>query len=106
MGFDNVLLRLQAPVTGNDADFDGDGDVDGADFLTWQKNLGTAGTATLATGDANGDKNVTAADLAIWRTQFGPAAAPVAAVPEPATPAVAALAALGVVVAYRRARTS
>jgi hypothetical protein len=94
MGFDNILLQLQAPPGGaEDADFDGDGDVDGADFLTWQRNLGISdGTATLATGDANDDGNVTTADLGIWQTQFVEGQTPgVSAVPEPASLALAAV---------------
>jgi hypothetical protein len=37
-----------------DADFDADGDVDGADFLTWQRGVGVGGV-THSMGDANGD---------------------------------------------------
>jgi hypothetical protein len=107
MGFDNLLLQLQpAAIGGDNADFDGDGDVDGADFVTWQKNVGLAGAATLATGDANGDKNVTGADLTIWEAQFGPVVPPVAAaagaVPEPATPSLVALATVGAIALGRR----
>jgi hypothetical protein len=76
---DNV--KVTAAAAAEDADFD----ADGADFLTWQKNLGLTGTATLATGDANADMNVTAADLAIWQAQFGPGGGGASAVPEPAT---------------------
>ena len=71
-----------APV--EDADFDGDGDVDGRDFLAWQRGFGTG--TTLAQGDANGDKTVDATDLAIWQSQYdNPAnlASAAAAVPEP-----------------------
>ena len=53
-------------------DFDGDGDVDGRDFLRWQR---------------GGSPNpLSAGDLAAWRANYGagPLAA-VAAVPEPAT---------------------
>jgi hypothetical protein len=75
----------------DDADFDGDGDVDGADFLTWQRGLGAGDQPA---GDANGDDVVDGDDLDIWRTQFGPGAATPAAgaVPEPSTWALAALA--------------
>jgi hypothetical protein len=71
------------------ADFDSDGDVDGADFLRWQRNVGAAGAAaTLANGNANGDGVIDAADLAVWREQYGnvrpSAAAAVGAIPEPA----------------------
>ncbi|TWU27885.1 PEP-CTERM sorting domain-containing protein [Bythopirellula polymerisocia] len=76
-----VIAPLAAPV--ENADFDGDGDVDGRDFLIWQRgyNIGT----TAAQGDANGDNMVNAADLAIWKTQYGtpPLSATFASVPEP-----------------------
>jgi hypothetical protein len=75
------------------ADFDEDGDVDGADFLIWQRGLGVG--STHAEGDADGDGSVDAADLAPWRYQFGAtdAALPVGAtVPEPMSLAVVALA--------------
>ena len=67
-----------------DADFDSDGDVDGADFLTWQRGLGLTGQTNNVNGDADGNGAVNGADLNVWRSNFGPAAAPVAAaVPEP-----------------------
>lgn len=50
------------------ADFDDDGDVDGRDFLAWQRGFGKV-DATLADGDANGDSMVDAEDLAIWQSQ-------------------------------------
>jgi|GEM_PF-3113359 len=64
-------------------DFDSDNDVDGNDFLIWQRGLN--GGTTLAEGDANNSSNVDETDLAIWQNQFG-ASAPLAtiqAVPEP-----------------------
>jgi hypothetical protein len=78
-----LLSTIDAFAGLNDlrADFDADGDVDGADFLTWQRHLGDAGGASH--GDADGDGNVTAADLVIWKQEFGPSAARVGAVPEP-----------------------
>lgn len=70
------------------ADFDGDDDVDGDDFLTWQRNSGTLGGAAYGPGDANGDGDVNGLDLTIWENQYGtvpPLQASSAAVPEPAT---------------------
>ena len=62
------------------ADFDTDGDVDGADFLAWQRGFGTQiPNATLADGDADNDQDVDAADLGIWQGQFGSSALPLAA---------------------------
>jgi hypothetical protein len=75
-------LVLQAAATG-DADFDNDGDVDGSDFLTWQRGVGPG---TNATGDADGNGLVNGADLSIWRSKFGVSAVAAAgAVPEPAS---------------------
>jgi hypothetical protein len=65
---DNIALVDLFP---DNADFDSDGDVDGRDFLAWQRGFGTAGTATLADGDANGDGNVNELDLEIWQSQYG-----------------------------------
>ena len=47
--------------TAGDADFDRDGDVDGADFLMWQIGFGDA--------DADGDSD--ADDVTIWQSQYG-----------------------------------
>ena len=85
-GNGEILRATFLGASVNDADFDNDGDVDGADFLTWQRNLGTGTTNTQ--GDANGDSVVNAADLTIWKGDFGqgtPAAAAVGAIPEPSS---------------------
>jgi hypothetical protein len=78
------------------ADFDTDGDVDGTDFLRWQRGFGTMGGASKAQGDANVDGNVDAQDLAIWQTGYGttPLLLAVNTVPEPATAILITLAAL------------
>ncbi|HYO24692.1 MAG TPA: choice-of-anchor Q domain-containing protein [Lacipirellulaceae bacterium] len=76
------------------ADFDSDNDVDGGDFIVWQRNLGLAAGATKSQGDANGDGAVTAADLAAWRLQFGAVGSVAAAAPSSAAEAPAALAAV------------
>lgn len=61
---------IAAPVSG-DADFDGDGDVDGQDFLTWQRGFGITSGASLIQGDANGDGAVNVDDLGFWSDQYG-----------------------------------
>ena len=70
-------------------DFDGSGDVDGADFLAWQRDLGTAD------------------DLAIWQNSYAGSAlatqVAITAVPEPTTVGMTILAAL-VCLAGRRTR--
>lgn len=65
-----------------DANFNQDGDVDGTDFLAWQRGFGVG--STLAQGDANGDRVVDAADLTVWENQFGRSSlSAFATVPEP-----------------------
>jgi hypothetical protein len=94
------FLFLTADAPAEDADFDDDGDVDGQDFLIWQRGVGATGTGTNMTGDANNDTNVNGDDLAVWRGQFGNPA--VAAIPEPATALLLAAAAIGVAASRRR----
>jgi hypothetical protein len=97
----DVVLNLVGSVV-NNADFNGNGTVDGADFLAWQRGFGVNSGATLAQGDANGDGAVNAADLTIWKSQFGvPAEIAAAAVPEPHS-IVLASAAFGLIAAARR----
>ena len=85
----DLTLMLTGEVTATaetaeDANFDQDNDVDGADFLTWQSGFGVG--TMLSEGDANASGTVDAADLAIWESQYGTTAlASVASVPEPST---------------------
>lgn len=77
------------------ADFDEDGDVDGIDFLSWQRgsgaDVGLGNIATFADGNANADQFIDAADLAFWEDQYGTTSffAAVSTVPEPTTSAFA-----------------
>jgi hypothetical protein len=83
-----------------DADFDNDNDVDGNDFLIWQRGVGVGNSN--ATGDADGNGIVNGADLTAWRSEFGPASTAAAgAIPEPST---ALLAVLAGGIFWRRAR--
>ena len=101
LGYD-VTYDISPANAAEDADFNGDGVVDGADFLTWQRGFGVGND--LSTGDANDDNVVDGADLAIWTAQFG-SGAPVAAVaqiPEPAAAALVAIGSIGMLAARRR----
>jgi hypothetical protein len=66
--WNDLSLVTIAEVTG---DFDSDGDVDGQDFLVWQR--GESPTPLSAT------------DLADWQGAYGVSPAAIAAVPEPST---------------------
>ncbi len=52
------------------ADFDADGDIDGADFLTWQRGF-TSNLAEHANGDSDLNGTIDFADLANWSETFG-----------------------------------
>lgn len=58
-------------------DFDGDGDVDGRDFLIWQRGYGTVQLIASATnGDADADRDVDGSDLGVWRANYGTSLSP------------------------------
>ena len=84
-----VTFAATSPKTilfaADSGDFDQDTDVDGADFLAWQRGFGVTTLAGLNDGDGNHSGTVTGADLAIWKNQYA-AAGPLAiqqTVPEP-----------------------
>jgi hypothetical protein len=64
-GTDNVTVIALAP-----ADFNGDGKVDGVDFLIWQSHYPTASGGTPDGGDANGDGKVDGVDFLIWQSHY------------------------------------
>ncbi len=55
------------------SDLDADGDVDGTNFLQWQRGAGTTSGATLADGDINGDGAVDQDDLSVLLDQYASA---------------------------------
>jgi hypothetical protein len=83
--FRQSAFAANASAAAQPADFDSDGDVDGADFLTWQRGVGLTDGVVRSLGDATGDGVVGDLDLAAWQSQFKSAAATSAAatVPEP-----------------------
>ena len=87
---DRIALTDTTFIPLEDADFDQDGDIDGEDFLTWQRGLGISGNGLRSQGDANGDGNVDELDFAVWQRQLGnaPTTIDAVSVPEPNTIAV------------------
>lgn len=76
-----VTARAGQLIPANDGDFDADGDVDGLDFLKWQRTFGSM-INTSADDSSNGV--VDNLDLASWQEHFGePARSNFTAVPEP-----------------------
>jgi hypothetical protein len=99
------IPQLVLSVTpGLAADFDADNDVDGRDFLLWQRGFGLGGQMNNSQGDATGNGSVGGEDLAVWQGQFGANGAPAsaAAVPEPS---IAAMVGLIVAASFFRTRT-
>jgi len=74
---------------GTPGDFDSDNDIDGADFLAWQR--------------GESPSSLSASDLADWETNFGTVApiTSIAAVPEPSTLTFVLLASFGLLGARR-----
>ncbi len=64
-------LGIPGPATPVlDAEFNGDGFVNAADYTIWRDSLGTTGIEPFDLGDANGDARVDGVDYAIWKEQF------------------------------------
>jgi hypothetical protein len=64
-GTSNVMVTVLAP-----ADFNGDGKVDGVDFLIWQSHYPTSSGGAPDGGDANGDGKVDGVDFLIWQSHY------------------------------------
>lgn len=71
-------------------DFNYDGQVDGADFLNWQRQFGASSPLIGSGADGDGNGTVDGDDLGVWRGQFGEpnAAATVVAAPAIFEPAI------------------
>jgi hypothetical protein len=88
-----TIFESVTVINDPDADFNADGDVDGADFLTWQRGRGGAGG--FAAGDASMNGAINNDDFAIWAALYGqvdaPTVAATAPVPEPGARALAVI---------------
>lgn len=106
----SLVLSLNEVIPpAENADFNGDGIVNLADYTLWRDNLGSTGELGVSAGNANGDNIVDGADYGVWRSQFGSQLeatgasllAGSQAVPEPAT-VLLVLVAVGSSVVARR----
>lgn len=88
-------------------DFNGNGQVDIADYTLWRNNLGNPDESVI-NGAGDGANGVDIADYSLWKTNYGTTAAVAAsvavAVPEPSTILLSVVATLFTVVAARRHR--
>jgi hypothetical protein len=83
-------LRLTAPTTPVlAADFDDNGSVNGADLAIWRGAYGVPGNTS---GNADGDNDTDGADFLVWQRERGSGPLQAAAVPEPRSFALVALA--------------
>lgn len=96
---DNVFSGVPT-VQSIAGDFDGDGDVDGDDFLVWQNGFPTLSSAAVSDGDADGDGDVDGDDFLAWQNAF-PFPTSLAQTPEPTS---LVLLALGGLLMVRRRR--
>ena len=66
---DGVVRRIVSVDGILDGDANRDGAVDGADFLTWQRNAG--GSGDWSDGDFDGNALVDSADRVLWEAEYG-----------------------------------
>jgi beta-glucanase (GH16 family) len=94
---DDVMFRnLALPDV---ADANGDGKVDGVDFLRWQRQVGSVSAQGPTDGDFNFDGQIDGADLQAWTEQFGAGATGAnLAVAEPSSAVAAMMAFAGLVI--------
>lgn len=79
--FSHAILIDPSLHLGLAGDYDADGDVDGGDFLAWQRSFGNAAGSLPndPTGVAIGPEQ-----LSVWKDNFGAVSGSLVAVPEPA----------------------
>lgn len=97
----NFGTWIQTPPPQRSCDFDRDADVDGMDFLVWQRNVGRNRVPVLTPGDANEDGTINGADLEVWGLQFGTEIL-ASLVPEPTAFEIATLTILGPIIGRRK----
>jgi hypothetical protein len=87
--FSGYQANLQLPSLSSlpSADFDADGDIDGGDFLAFQRGYGIEENAKLRDGDADHDGEIDDDDFKVWENLYGTGGigASAESVPEPSS---------------------
>lgn len=96
------LVNLAPSVNIGPGDVNGDGSTTLADYTIIKTNFFKATGATRGQGDLDGNGRVDLADYALWKNNAPPAVVASAAVPEPASGALAALGAATLAAVARR----
>ncbi len=96
----NIDALSVLPELHVEADFNGDGRVDAADYTVWRNALGKTGLSPYSPGDADGNGTVDHLDYHLWKANFGVSTAGSAfatrqQVPEPAVGHLVGLAIVG-----------
>jgi hypothetical protein len=74
LAMNGVIFDIGGPAkepSPRPGDYDGDADVDGNDFLTWQRQLGASSIPAGSGADGNANGVVDGGDLPLWGTHFG-----------------------------------
>ncbi len=107
-GLKDIGWQVPAQLLGLHGNSDGDGDVDGDDFLAWQRGYGLPSGGSALAGDLSGQGMVDSFDLWLWEHYYGATSGvgglAAGQVPEPASWRLGALCWLALTL--RRARGS
>ena len=97
-GLSDVGWRFLRTLSGMHGNADGDGDVDGMDFLAWQRGYGVPSGGIALAGDLSGQGAADSFDLWLWETPLratsGLGGLAAGQVPEPASLCLGVLSAL------------
>jgi hypothetical protein len=89
---EGIVVLGALPNASGAGDYDADDDVDGADFLQWQRSLGESVADPGQGADGNGNGFVDYTDFVIWRSNFGRTTEyGDATIPEPSTLSIVVL---------------
>jgi hypothetical protein len=75
---DTTIATMSYGTPPSNGDYDGDGNVDGRDFLAWQRGFGSAAVPPGSGADGDGSGTVDGNDLNVWQESY--AALPVSVV--------------------------